>query len=179
MLERSNKQPLRVVAEPEKRPARCLHCESSQLHSKGRYRRQVKHLRNFGNRVSHTILFRCFQCLACGHPFVQPLPGIRFGRHSSENPSENKSINSTRMASVDRHWLPTFKLAWQPWNAFTPSSPLARPTNVGDINALWSSVSMNTPSTRDAVLRRPFVTCATVVCSRSPKVRAYRSWSRF
>ena len=43
MLERSNKQPLRVVAEPEKRPAHCLHCESSQLNSKGRYRRQVRH----------------------------------------------------------------------------------------------------------------------------------------
>ena len=84
VLERTSRPPLRVVAEPEKRPTRCLHCSSSQLHSKGRYRRQVKHLRSFGARASLTILCRRFKCLACGHSFVQPLPGIRLGRHSSE-----------------------------------------------------------------------------------------------
>ena len=34
--------------------------------------------------MSLTILCRRFKCLACGHSFVQPLPGIRLGRHSSE-----------------------------------------------------------------------------------------------
>ncbi len=84
VLKRTGKPPLRVVAEPEKSPRCCLHCGSSQLHSKGRYRRRVKHLRSFRSPVSLTVLCRRYKCLACGVSFVQPLPGIRPGRHSSE-----------------------------------------------------------------------------------------------
>jgi len=84
VLECTETPPLHVEAEPIKRPTQCVHCQGTHLHSKGRYRRQVKHLRSFGARVALTVLCRRFKCLACGHSFVQPLPGIRSGRHSSE-----------------------------------------------------------------------------------------------
>ena len=79
-----SKPPLRVVAEPRERPGCCEHCGARHLHSKGRYRRQVRHLRSYGAPVLLVIECRRFQCLECCRSFVQPLPGIRPGRHSSE-----------------------------------------------------------------------------------------------
>ncbi len=84
VVERTEVPPLRVVAEPRTKPTCCVHCGGEHLHSKGRYRRQVRHLRSFGARVSLVIVCRRFKCLACGQSFVQRLPGIRPGRHSSE-----------------------------------------------------------------------------------------------
>ena len=78
------KPPLRVEVEPRRRPECCKHCGHLHLHSKGRYRRQVKHLRSFGAPVQLVIHCRRYQCLECRRSFVQPLPGIRPGRHSSE-----------------------------------------------------------------------------------------------
>ena len=82
---RSESQPpLRVVTEPLERPECCLHCGHLHLHSKGRYKRRVKHLRSFGAPVRLVVECRRYQCLECRRSFVQPLPGIRPGRHSSE-----------------------------------------------------------------------------------------------
>lgn len=78
------KPPLQVEVEPHERPECCEHCGARHLHSKGRYRREVKHLRSFGAPVRLVIACRRFQCLECRRSFVQPLPGIRPGRHSSE-----------------------------------------------------------------------------------------------
>jgi len=78
------KPPLQVVVEPLERPECCERCGASHLHSKGRYRREVKHLRSFGAPVRLIVECRRFHCLQCRRSFVQPLPGIRPGRHSSE-----------------------------------------------------------------------------------------------
>jgi transposase len=73
-----------IEVEPVEQPDRCLCCGASRLHSKGRYEREVRHLDLFGRRTRLRVRCRRFECRACGRSFVQPLPGIRPGRHSSE-----------------------------------------------------------------------------------------------
>lgn len=72
---RSQSKPvLRAVVEPEQDPTCCTRCGGARLHSKGRYRRRVKHLRSFGSPVQLVVECRRFQCLECRRSFVQPLP---------------------------------------------------------------------------------------------------------
>lgn len=81
----SNPSLARFTVEPlEQRPASCLCCGGGRLRSKGRYERRVRHLDCFG--VPSQIVIRCrrFRCVDCEGTFVQPLPGVRAGRHSSE-----------------------------------------------------------------------------------------------
>jgi transposase len=74
-----------LVLEPlASRPARCPCCGGRRLHSKGRYLRRVRHLESFGHFTRLLIRCRRFVCLDCAKSFVQPLPGVLPGRHSSE-----------------------------------------------------------------------------------------------
>ena len=84
VIRSQSKPALRAVVEPEQDPSCCRHCGGSRLHSKGRYERRVKHLQSFGAPVELVVECRRFQCLECRRSFVQPLPGIQPGRHSSE-----------------------------------------------------------------------------------------------
>jgi transposase len=73
-----------ITLEPKRRPAACPCCAASSLRSKGRYLRQVRHLDCLGLPSMLRIHCRRFSCKGCGHSFVQPLPGVLPGRHSSE-----------------------------------------------------------------------------------------------
>ena len=73
-----------IEVEPVEQPETCLCCGASRLHSKGRYERQVRHLDLCGRPTRLRVRCRRYQCRVCHRSFVQPLPGIRPGRHSSE-----------------------------------------------------------------------------------------------
>jgi transposase len=75
---------LRISLEVRKAPAICPCCGASRLHSKGRYERRVRHLECFGRPSWLHIACRRYRCVDCGRSFVQPLPGILPGRHSTE-----------------------------------------------------------------------------------------------
>lgn len=75
---------LQLDIKPELSPKFCPHCACRWLRSKGRYLRRVRHLESFG-RITHLrIHCRRFSCRACKRSFVEPLPGILPGRHSTE-----------------------------------------------------------------------------------------------
>jgi transposase len=80
----SNSELMRVTVEPLDRPHSCLCCGGSRLRSKGKYERRVRHLGCFGIPSELVITCRRFRCVECEGTFVQPLPGILPGRHSSE-----------------------------------------------------------------------------------------------
>ena len=65
-------------------PKRCVHCASRWILSKGRYLRRVRHLESFGRNVHLKIQCRRYVCRCCRRSFVEPLPGILPGRHSTE-----------------------------------------------------------------------------------------------
>lgn len=73
-----------IEVEPVEQPDTCLCCGASRLHSKGRYERQVHHLDLCGRPTWLRVRCRRYACCSCSRSFVQPLPGIRPGRHSSE-----------------------------------------------------------------------------------------------
>jgi transposase len=75
---------MRVYVEALEAPRDCPCCGGDRLHSKGRYERRVRHLACFGNPSELVISCRRYRCLGCGRSFVQPLPGIMPGRHSTE-----------------------------------------------------------------------------------------------
>ena len=79
-----NSDLMRVHLEPLERPERCLYCAGVRLRSKGLYQRQVRHLDCFLIPSELVIHCRRFRCVECEGSFVQPLPGILPGRHSSE-----------------------------------------------------------------------------------------------
>lgn len=72
-----------------KRPKACIRCGSHSLQSKGLYTRYVRHLESFGRTARLKILCRRFRCKSCVRSFVEPLPGVLPGRHSSEPFREN------------------------------------------------------------------------------------------
>jgi len=74
---------------PAKRPKACIRCGSGSLQSKGPYTRFVRHLESFGRTARLKIRCRRFRCKSCVRSFVEPLPGILPGRHSSEPFREN------------------------------------------------------------------------------------------
>jgi transposase len=76
---------MRVYLEVVDRPEQCPCCAGHGLRSKGRYERRVRHLDCFGHPSRLFIRCRRYQCRQCHRSFVQPLPGIRPWRHSSES----------------------------------------------------------------------------------------------
>ena len=80
----SNFSLMRIRLEPLERPQSCLSCAGLQLRSKGRYERRVRHLECFGVPSELVIECRRYRCVDCEVTFVQPLPGIMPGRHSTE-----------------------------------------------------------------------------------------------
>jgi transposase len=84
LLRVENKPEVLIEVEPEQPPDTCLCCGASRLHSKGRYERRVRHLDLCGRPTQLLVQCRRYQCCQCRRSFVQPLPGIRPGRHSSE-----------------------------------------------------------------------------------------------
>jgi transposase len=75
---------MRVYVEALEAPGLCPCCGGGRLHSKGMYERRVRHLACFGNPSELVISCRRYECLGCSRSFVQPLPGIMPGRHSTE-----------------------------------------------------------------------------------------------
>jgi transposase len=75
---------MRVYLEVLQAPDACPCCGASRLRSKGRYERRVRHLDCFGHPSRLLIECRRYRCGDCTKSFVQPLPGIRPGRRSSE-----------------------------------------------------------------------------------------------
>ena len=75
---------MRVYLEVEGSPRACPCCGGVRLRSKGRYERRVRHLDCFGHPSQLVIGCRRYRCLDCGRSFVQPLPGVMPGRHSTE-----------------------------------------------------------------------------------------------
>jgi transposase len=75
---------MRVYLEAVKPPEACPCCEGCSLRSKGRYQRRVRHLDCFGHPSELLIDCRRYRCTGCARSFVQPLPGIRPWRRSSE-----------------------------------------------------------------------------------------------
>lgn len=75
---------LRIYLEVRKAPSLCPCCGASRLHSKGRYERRVRHLDCFGRPSRLHIACRRYECIACQRSFVQSLPGILPGRHTTE-----------------------------------------------------------------------------------------------
>ena len=75
---------MRVYLEVLQAPRACPCCGGHGLRSKGLYERRVRHLDCFGHPSHLVIRCRRYRCGACGKSFVQPLPGIRPGCHSTE-----------------------------------------------------------------------------------------------
>jgi transposase len=75
---------MRVFVEALDTPRLCPCCGGGRLHSKGRYVRRVRHLACFGRPTELVIACRRYRCVDCSRSFVQPLPGIRSGRRSTE-----------------------------------------------------------------------------------------------
>lgn len=75
---------MRVYVEALDPPRLCPCCGGSRLRSKGRYERRVRHLACFGQTSELVIACRRYHCGECARSFVQPLPGVRPGRRSTE-----------------------------------------------------------------------------------------------
>jgi len=75
---------MRVYVEALDAPRLCACCGGGRLRSKGRYERRVRHLACFGHSSELVIACRRYHCVDCTRSFVQPLPGIRPGRRSTE-----------------------------------------------------------------------------------------------
>lgn len=75
---------MRVYVEALDTPRQCPCCGGGSLRSKGRYERRVRHLACFGQISELVIACRRYRCVGCVRSFVQPLPGVRPGRRSTE-----------------------------------------------------------------------------------------------
>ena len=75
---------MRVYVEALDTPRQCACCGGGRLRSKGRYERRVRHLACFGRLSALVIACRRYRCADCERSFVQPLPGVRAGRRSTE-----------------------------------------------------------------------------------------------
>jgi transposase len=84
ILRYESKQEMRMYLEVLQAPPACPCCAGHGLRSKGRYQRQVRHLDCFGRPSRLVIACRRYRCVGCAKTFVQPLPGIRPWRRSSE-----------------------------------------------------------------------------------------------
>ena len=84
VIGRESKQEELVSVELEQEPERCRHCGGGNLVSKGRYRRQARHLDCFGKPSRLLIETRRWECRDCGRSFVPETPGLRPWRRSTE-----------------------------------------------------------------------------------------------
>jgi len=86
LLQASHNNGLQIVVElkTQLEPKSCPLCSSSQIRSKGRYLRKVRHLECFREPSTLHIRTRRFQCLNCRRSFLPNLPGVTKGRRSSE-----------------------------------------------------------------------------------------------
>src|SRR5512142_35679 len=75
---------MRICLEVLEAPRACPCCGAARLRSKGLYERRVRHLDCFGHPSHLSIRCRRYRCAGCAKSFVQPLPGIRPWRRSSE-----------------------------------------------------------------------------------------------
>jgi transposase-like protein len=93
---------------PQKQPPGCTRCRSTRIQSKGLYVRKVRHLECFGHSSRLRIRCRRFRCRDCKASFLQQLPGILPGRHSSEPFRENiyslhhEGISSSAMGRLKK-----------------------------------------------------------------------------
>ena len=108
-----------AVAPTEARPKACPCCGGGRLHSKGLYQRRARHLESFGRYTKLVVECRRFHCLECNKSFVQPLPGILPGRHSTEPFREriyrdhHEGICGARLASMARIGSATVERIYQ------------------------------------------------------------------
>lgn len=79
-----NKLTLHVKLKSQFYPKSCPHCQAPKLHKKGKYQRQVKHLRCFEKPCVLMIHTHRWVCCHCSRSFIPRLPGITKGKHSSE-----------------------------------------------------------------------------------------------
>ena len=75
---------VRFFLEAPNGPQACLCCGGGRLRSKGRYQRRVRHLDCCEYACELVIECRRLACADCQRSFVQPLPGIRPWRRSTE-----------------------------------------------------------------------------------------------
>lgn len=75
---------MRISLEVLDTPRSCPYCAGSSLRSKGRYQRRARHLDSFGHQSEVIIDCRRYRCVPCDRTFVQRLPGLMPGRHSTE-----------------------------------------------------------------------------------------------
>jgi len=101
---------MRISLEELDTPRSCPYCAGSSLRSKGRYQRRARHLECLGHKSEVIIRCRRFYCLPCQRTFVERLPGLLPGRHSTE---------PLRQALYERH------------HHGIPASTLARAEEVG------------------------------------------------
>ena len=86
----------------------CPCCGGVRLHSKEKYNRKARHLDCFGIPCMLIIHCRRYFCRPCNRTFVQPLPGLRPGRHSTEPYRErvyrhhHEGICASSMAKLER-----------------------------------------------------------------------------
>lgn len=80
-----NQSEVRFYLEAAEPPRACLGCGGERLRSKGRYRREVRHLDCCGRECYLQIDCRRWRCVDCLRSFVQPLPGIRPWRQGTES----------------------------------------------------------------------------------------------
>jgi transposase len=103
----------------EERPKACPCCGGARLHSKGRYQRRARHLESFGRYTKLVVRCRRFVCLECDKSFVQKLPGILPGRHSTEPFRErvyrdhHEGICGARLAAIARLGSATVERIYQ------------------------------------------------------------------
>jgi transposase len=112
-------------------PSRCPHCEGSQLRSKGRYLRRVRH-EDLG--VRHAVLeleARKWLCMACGRYFRQRFPGVLPCQRASEAfqamifRQHLDGINRSRLgrregigaATVERYFRRGLKRQFSEWHS--------------------------------------------------------------
>ncbi len=79
-----HKLTLHVKLKSKFNPKSCPYCSASKLYKKGKYQRNVKHLRCFDKPCLLIIHTHRFLCCSCNRSFIPRLPGISKWRHSSE-----------------------------------------------------------------------------------------------
>ncbi len=128
-----SKQTMELLVKPvEARPRACPCCGGGRLHSKGRYRRRARHLEAFGRYSRLIVECRRFRCLECSRSFVQPLPGILPGRHSTEPFREriyrdhHNGICGSRMAAIARVGTATVERIYQQFTRRKAKERLSR-----------------------------------------------------
>ena len=79
-----HKLTLHVKLKSKLNPKSCPHCAATKLYKKGKYQRQVKHLRCFDKPCQLVIHTHRWFCCSCNRSFIPRLPGITKWRRSSE-----------------------------------------------------------------------------------------------